>query len=102
MQDLPEKGIVVGMNEYTKDNWVTGARCANDKDIDPEWFYAADPESVSIAKRTCGSCAVRVFCLENAITHGENYGVWGGMTESERRAVLRRRPGRGIRTRSTE
>ncbi|MFF4903209.1 WhiB family transcriptional regulator [Streptomyces sp. NPDC001068] len=45
------------------------------------------------AKIVCVTCPVRLDCLAYALDHREQYGVWGAMTERERRALLRRRPG---------
>uniref|UniRef100_UPI0038D0E084 WhiB family transcriptional regulator n=1 Tax=Kitasatospora indigofera TaxID=67307 RepID=UPI0038D0E084 len=44
------------------------------------------------AKAVCGGCPVRTECLAQALDHRIEHGVWGGMTERERRALLRRRP----------
>ncbi|MGW4600764.1 WhiB family transcriptional regulator [Streptomyces sp. NPDC004457] len=44
------------------------------------------------AKAVCAACPVRLDCLAYALDHREQYGVWGAMTERERRALLRRRP----------
>lgn len=44
------------------------------------------------AKALCGGCGVRTECLAHALDERIEYGVWGGMTERERRALLRRRP----------
>ncbi|MFF4354766.1 WhiB family transcriptional regulator [Streptomyces sp. NPDC001530] len=44
------------------------------------------------AKTLCLNCPVRLDCLAHALDHREEYGVWGAMTERERRALLRRRP----------
>ena len=38
----------------------------------------------------CRGCPVRVECLDYALDHGERYGVWGGMSERERRLLKRR------------
>jgi len=43
------------------------------------------------AKRVCQTCPVRRTCGEYALKHRIEHGVWGGMTERERRAILRRR-----------
>lgn len=43
------------------------------------------------AKAVCFTCEVRVSCLEGAIARREPYGIWGGMTERERHAEIRRR-----------
>jgi WhiB family redox-sensing transcriptional regulator len=44
------------------------------------------------AKVICRACPVRVQCLADALDNRVEFGVWGGMTERERRALLRRRP----------
>lgn len=44
------------------------------------------------AKVVCTGCPVRTECLAYALDHRVEYGIWGGMTERERRALLRRRP----------
>jgi len=44
------------------------------------------------AKQVCMSCIVRTECLADALDNRVEFGVWGGMTERERRALLRRRP----------
>ena len=53
----------------------------------------ADTERIAAAKALCGRCPVRQECLEHALHNGEDYGIWGGLTEGERRevAVLDRR-----------
>lgn len=42
-----------------------------------------------IAKSICEGCSVRSECLDHAIRHDERYGIWGGLTDSERRHLLR-------------
>jgi WhiB family redox-sensing transcriptional regulator len=44
------------------------------------------------AKVVCQSCVVKTECLADALDNEITYGVWGGMTERERRALLKRRP----------
>ncbi|KOV41956.1 WhiB family transcriptional regulator [Streptomyces sp. H036] len=44
------------------------------------------------AKAVCAGCPVRTECLAHALDHRIEHGIWGGMTERERRALLRRRP----------
>jgi WhiB family transcriptional regulator, redox-sensing transcriptional regulator len=60
---------------------------------------ATDPDSLFVqgaaqnrAKAICMGCSVRTECLADALDHRVEFGVWGGMTERERRALLRRRP----------
>ncbi|MFF3492882.1 WhiB family transcriptional regulator [Streptomyces sp. NPDC002795] len=59
----------------------------------------ADPDELfvegaaqSSAKRICGGCVIKTECLAHALDQRIQHGVWGGMTERERRALLRRRP----------
>lgn len=60
---------------------------------------AADPDMLFVqgaaqnrAKAVCMSCPVRTECLADALDNRIEFGVWGGMTERERRSLLRRRP----------
>lgn len=46
-----------------------------------------DSARVSAAKAICGRCPVQAACLQYALSHGEDHGVWGGLTEGERREV---------------
>jgi WhiB family redox-sensing transcriptional regulator len=81
-------------------DWVHHARC---KDEDPELFFpigTAGPAAsqIAAAKSVCLRCDVRMRCLEWAMTTGQEAGVWGGLSEEERRA-LRRARRRGEATR---
>jgi WhiB family transcriptional regulator, redox-sensing transcriptional regulator len=49
-------------------------------------------EAQNRAKRICTACPIRTECLADALDSRTEFGVWGGMTERERRALLRRRP----------
>ena len=59
----------------------------------PLVFYppSEDDTLAEEAKMICSACAVRKPCLEFALTSREKHGVWGGLTERERRRVLRQR-----------
>jgi WhiB family redox-sensing transcriptional regulator len=61
------------------------------RDRPEEMFVIGHPQQQ--AKLTCRSCPIRIECLAEALDGGHEFGVWGGMTERERRALLRRRPG---------
>lgn len=66
--------------------------------VDREIFFGADREQgaterVDAAKAICASCPVKAECGRYALTQPEPYGVWGGMSEGERRDILRRRRG---------
>lgn len=59
-----------------------GALCA---ETDPEAFFPEKGESAVEAKRICASCPLVETCLQFALDHGEDYGIWGGMTTIERK-----------------
>ena len=63
--------------------WFEGL-CAQ---TDPELFFPEKGGSVREAKAVCAECPVRVECLEYALAHGERFGVWGGLSERERRRL---------------
>ncbi|WP_245161058.1 WhiB family transcriptional regulator [Blastococcus sp. CT_GayMR16] len=71
------------------DAWRQDALCA---ETDPEAFFPEKGGSTREAKRVCTGCAVRVECLESALTNDERFGIWGGLSERERRRLrLQRR-----------
>jgi WhiB family redox-sensing transcriptional regulator len=59
--------------------------------VDPESLFVLGAEQHR-AKIICNSCPVRLECLADALDGRHQFGVWGGMTERERRVLLRRRP----------
>ena len=67
--------------------WHDLARCA---ETDPEMFFPEKGESTRPAKRVCAGCEVRAECLQDALDRGERFGVWGGLSERERRALAAR------------
>lgn len=71
--------------------WWADALCAQ---TDPEAFYPPKGGTAAPAKAVCRECPVRAECLEFALTHDERFGVWGGLSERERRALKRKRGGR--------
>ena len=75
------------------DGWAVRpwARRANCLGIDPELFFPCRGSSTREAKEVCRGCVVRVECLDYAIAHGEKWGIWGGLSERERRRVRRAR-----------
>ncbi|WP_366146454.1 WhiB family transcriptional regulator [uncultured Pseudokineococcus sp.] len=58
---------------------------------DPDALFVRGAEQ-NVAKQVCRTCPVRTECLSDALDSRTEFGVWGGMTERERRALLRRRP----------
>ena len=69
-------------------DWPSLAACRNG---DPDALFVQGAEQ-NVAKRICRGCPVRYECLADALDNRIEFGVWGGMTERERRALLRRRP----------
>lgn len=61
------------------------------KGIDPALFYPGRGHSVTEAKAVCEGCPVKAECLEWALDNGEKYGIWGGLSERERRRIRRDR-----------
>jgi len=59
--------------------------------VDPEAFFPERGTSASYAQRVCASCPVRQLCLDWALDNDERFGVWGGLTEHERRRIRRAR-----------
>jgi len=70
-------------------NWRSQGNCAN---RDPDELFVVGAQQ-NIAKRVCIGCVVRMECLSDALDNRIEFGVWGGMTERERRALVRRHPG---------
>jgi WhiB family redox-sensing transcriptional regulator len=66
--------------------WQERALCAQ---TDPEAFFPEKGGSTREAKRICSTCEVRSECLEYALEHDERFGIWGGLSERERRRVKR-------------
>ncbi len=70
------------------EQWADSALCRQNRPDDLFVKGAAQNR----AKQICGQCPVRTECLSEALDNKVEWGVWGGMTERERRALLRRRP----------
>jgi WhiB family redox-sensing transcriptional regulator len=68
-------------------SWQERALCAQ---TDPEAFFPDKGGSTREPKRICLSCEVRVQCLEYALENDERFGIWGGLSERERRRVKKR------------
>jgi WhiB family redox-sensing transcriptional regulator len=70
------------------DQWTTAALCRGSA---PDELFVKGAEQHK-AKQVCAACPVRTECLAEALDNRIEWGVWGGLTERERRAVLRKRP----------
>jgi WhiB family transcriptional regulator, redox-sensing transcriptional regulator len=68
------------------DLWQELALCAQ---TDPEAFFPEKGGSTREAKRICQGCEVRDACLDYALAHDERFGIWGGLSERERRRLKR-------------
>ena len=69
-------------------SWHDQANCLG---VDPDLFFPERGASTREAKEVCRGCVVREDCLEYALTNGEKFGIWGGMSERERRRLRRAR-----------
>ncbi len=75
--DIPDDGAL---------SWQEAALCAQ---TDPEAFFPEKGGSTREAKRVCHGCEVRADCLDYALDHDERFGIWGGLSERERRKLKR-------------
>ena len=76
------------ISEGPASDWREQALCAQ---TDPESFFPDKGGSPREAKQVCLSCAVRVECLNDALDNDERFGVWGGLSEKERRKLKHNR-----------
>ena len=75
-------------NEVEIRGWRDYANCLG---VDPDLFFPERGASTREAKEVCRGCVVREECLEYALSNGEKFGIWGGMSERERRRIRRQR-----------
>ena len=68
-------------------SWQADALCAQ---TDPEAFFPEKGGSTRDAKKICTTCEVKTECLEYALQNDERFGIWGGLSERERRKLRRR------------
>ena len=73
-------------------DWRLNAAC---RDTDPDLFFPVGTtgpavEQIDSAKQVCGACEAQQLCLEFALATNQDSGVWGGMSEDERRRLRRR------------
>jgi WhiB family redox-sensing transcriptional regulator len=65
-------------------DWMALAAC---RDASPAIFFPPPSRTAAPAKRVCAGCPVQAECLEYALENGERFGIWGGMSERERRRL---------------
>ena len=68
--------------------WQSDAKCLG---VDPDLFFPERGASTKEAKAVCRECPVRGDCLESALENNEKFGIWGGLSERERRRIRRAR-----------
>ncbi len=68
-------------------SWQADALCAQ---TDPEAFFPEKGGSTRDAKRICQGCEVKAQCLDYALANDERFGIWGGLSERERRNIKKR------------
>lgn len=73
-------------SDEAEPSWQERALCAQ---TDPEAFFPEKGGSTREAKKVCVSCEVRAECLEYALENDERFGIWGGLSERERRKLKR-------------
>ncbi len=83
--------------ETDSPEWKRQANCLG---VEPDLFFPERGASTREAKEVCRGCVVREDCLEYALSNGEKFGIWGGLSERERRRVRRARAMMGRRAAS--
>lgn len=82
MTELVQQLLVDDADEEL--GWQERALCAQ---TDPESFFPEKGGSTREAKKVCLACEVRSECLEYALANDERFGIWGGLSERERRRL---------------
>ncbi len=87
--DVLRSGVGGRYDEFDQDPlaWQADALCSQ---TDPEAFFPEKGGSTRDAKRICSQCNVKSECLEYALKNDERFGIWGGLSERERRRLKRR------------
>lgn len=82
--DAVDPGIAVPITEERP--WAAFSAC---RDHDPDTFFPVTTETEREAIRICHGCPVRMDCLEFALEARVRFGIWGGLTEKQRRSLKR-------------
>ena len=83
---LVDLGAPALFMEDEQESWQEQALCAQ---TDPEAFFPEKGGSTREAKKICTGCEVKAECLEYALANDERFGIWGGLSERERRRIKR-------------
>ena len=76
------------LDENALTSWMGNGLC---RDQPPGTFFPSDGVGVDRARKICAECPAKAPCLEYALEHRIDHGVWGGTSERERRRILRSR-----------
>lgn len=85
------RGDIISQEAWDRGSWRENANC---KGINPNLFHperGANGYDITAAKTVCFGCLVRQQCLEYALENNEQIGIWGGLSERERRRIRSRR-----------
>ena len=88
MTIAPERPSSQPVGTGWMEDWAPMGSCSKS---DPDALFVQGAAQ-NRAKAVCFGCPVRAECLADALDNRTEFGVWGGMTERERRALLKRRP----------
>jgi WhiB family redox-sensing transcriptional regulator len=80
--------VLVELLKGPERTWQRQANCMG---VDPDLFFPERGASTREAKEVCRGCVVRAECLEYALQNSEKFGIWGGLSERERRRIRRAR-----------
>lgn len=79
------RGLAPEAAALVSEPWMALGSC---RGMDPEFFFPTDGAGVVQARRVCAQCHVREQCLQFALEHRIDHGVWGGASERARRRLL--------------
>lgn len=91
-EELDRRRRLAGLRDEDPRDWRTRALCVG---LDPAVFFPGRGESHAEARAVCDACPVDDDCLDFAIASGEKFGIWGGISERERRRLRRAARTRG-------
>jgi WhiB family redox-sensing transcriptional regulator len=77
--------------------WMAQGQC---RSTNTDSFFPSHSLGVEAAQRLCAECPVRSECLDYALLHRIDHGVWGGTSERERQRIIRQRRGAVVATRT--
>lgn len=88
MSEATETTVTIDLDFEAEESWQLYANCLG---VDPDLFFPERGASTKEAKAVCRACVVREDCLEYALENSEKFGIWGGLSERERRRLRRAR-----------